>query len=197
MTLYAPPEGSMPTTGVYQSFNGAIFYGGVQIVKIKRANFTLNENADLYTEVGLEFGTPYIRHFSVRGSITRAYVNGAEWKMAIGLRQSSTVNEVPFDAGKEYEGDELRKLISGSKAYGSNVYHSYPIKTNMTFEVGSKSDVANSSMVAVVKGVMIDALSIELGRAGDVITNTPISWIGETFDYATLPVVTPPVMVTS
>ena len=184
-----------PTTGVYHSYNGKILLAGYDIIRVERANFTIRNTVDVYPEVGRREGTPYVKEFDVRGTITRAYVNGAEWRLAIGMNPSDA-----FNPGTEYflgGGDdqvsgtkEISDLISGVNTYSNrNVgRNTYPIKTRARFEVNSKdgvpiqlgSTVGNPKALYVdVLGVMIDTANITIGQAGDPIMSGPTNWVGE------------------
>jgi len=174
----------IPSTGVYHSFNGKIYFGGLPIIRVSRANFTISNNPDLYPEVGRREATPYVKEFDVRGSFTRAYVNGAEWRLALGRKPSEE-----FDPGKVYAkgiGNELADLLKDSHENSFSRVNTYPIKTIMKCEINMIDGVMQDNnangyaLIGSINGVMIDAATLTIGRGGDVITSGPIDWIGET-----------------
>jgi hypothetical protein len=194
-----------PTTGVYHSFNGKVLLAGYDIIRVERANFTIRNTVDVYPEVGRREGTPYVKEFDVRGTISRAYVNGAEWRLAIGMNPSDS-----FNPGKEYflggGGDqvpgteEISPLIEGVNTYSNrNVgTNTYPIKTRARFEVNSKDGVPiqvgsnisqGKALYVDVFGVMIDTINITIGQGGDPIMSGPINWVGEKIKFVIADVV--------
>ena len=183
----------LPTTGVYHSFNGKIYFGGLPIIRVSRANFTISNNPDLYPEVGRREATPYVREFDVRGSFTRAYVNGAEWRLALGRKPSAI-----FDPGKEYKigGDnELKDLLADVHDNSFTTVNTYPIKTELRCEINMIDGILQErgsgyGLIGIINGVMIDAATLTIGRGGDTIISGPINWIGEQVDFS-LEVVTP------
>ena len=199
MSQLMPAEG-IPNTQVFQSFNGKIYVGGYPIIRISRATFTISNMVDIYYEVGRREGTPYPREFDVRGSFTRAYVNGAEWKLAIGLKPKQIGD---FDPGKTYGPDvdefggsldTLESLLGELDKYDNslNGFNTYPIKTNISMDVNSvdnipmndgKQNMDGHKIVADFFGVMIDAATLVLGGPGDIIISGPIDWIGESAKF--------------
>lgn len=186
-----PVEG-VPTTGIYHSFAGKIMFGGFPIVRISRASFSFSNNIDLYTEVGSREGFVYAGPVSIRGSINRAYVNGVEWKLAIGLKPKQAFPGLAvskFVPGKIYESDDdLANLVKGVNYTNSrreSTQNTYPIKTNVTLQVNSEDQVqvedgsAGYMTTVLVTGMMIDALAINVGSGGDLIQSGPIDLIGE------------------
>lgn len=201
MTQLMPVEG-VPTTQVFQSFNGKIYVGGYPIIRISRATFTISNMVDIYYEVGEREGLVYPREFDVRGSFTRAYVNGAEWKLAIGLSPliTATTTKPVFDPGKIYIDDDLAALLDSLDAYDNSLetYNTYPIKTNISMDVNSVDNVPTTvtipteetpsspipyKVVADFFGVMIDAATIVVGGPGDIIISGPIDWVGESVKF--------------
>ena len=201
MSQLMPAEG-IPNTQVFQSFNGKIYVGGYPIIRISRATFTISNMVDIYYEVGKREGIPYAREFDVRGSFTRAYVNGAEWKLAIGLEPKRTGTK-PFDPGKEY-GPDIDKFSDSITAIADlldeldgwdnslTTKNTYPIKTNISMDVNSVDEIRMNDgsqnmspykIVADFFGVMIDAATIVLGGPGDIIISGPINWIGESTQF--------------
>lgn len=195
MPQLMPAEG-IPNTQVFQSFNGKIYVAGYPIIRISRATFTISNMVDIYYEVGKREGIVYPREFDVRGSWTRAYVNGAEWKLAIGLKPRQIGN---FDPGKTYgpdvdefgtQLDSLESLLGALDGYDNSLedFNTYPIKTNVSMDVNSVDSVPMNDgtqnldghkIVAEFFGVMIDAATIVLGGPGDIIISGPIDWVGE------------------
>lgn len=195
MSQLMPAEG-IPNTQVFQSFNGKIYVAGYPIIRISRATFTISNMVDIYYEVGRREGTVYPREFDVRGSFTRAYVNGAEWKLGIGLKPRQIGS---FDPGKTYgpssdefgkQLDPIEDLLGQLDGYDNSLedYNTYPIKTNITMDVNSKDNIPmndgtqnlnDQKIVADFFGVMIDAATIVLGGPGDIIISGPINWVGE------------------
>ena len=178
----------LPSTGVYHSFNGKIYFGGLPIIRVSRANFAISNNPDLYPEVGRREATAYVREFDVRGSFTRAYVNGAEWRLVLGRKPSEI-----FDPGKVYEiggENELADLLVDSHENSFNKVNTYPIKTKVKCEINMIDGIIQENasngyaLIGVIDGVMIDAATLTIGRGGDIITNGPIDWIGETVDFS-------------
>lgn len=178
----------LPSTGVYHSFNGKIYFGGLPIIRVSRANFTVSNNPNLYAEVGRREATPYVREFDVRGSFTRAYVNGAEWRLMIGRKPSTD-----FDPGKEYViggTNELADLLQDSHSNSFNTVNTYPIKTQIRCEINMIDGVLQDNggngygLIGIVYGVLIDAATLTVGRGGDLITSGPINWTGEQVDFS-------------
>ena len=191
MSQLIPAEG-IPNTQVFQSFNGKIYVAGYPIIRISRATFTISNMVDIYYEVGRREGIPYAREFDVRGSFTRAYVNGAEWKMAIGLEPK----KYDFEPGKTYgtvNSGALESLLDNLDGYDNSLetYNTYPIKTDISMDVNSVdsiimnrgADIGGYKIVADFFGVMIDAATIVLGGPGDIIISGPINWIGESAQF--------------
>ena len=187
----APLEG-VPTTQLFQSFNGKILLGGYPIIRIRRCDFRVGNMPDIYYEVGRREGTTFARSFDVRGSFVRAYINGAEWRLAIGLRPRQVAS---FDPGTTYGGsvnesgapiDEISVLLK-ENAYENtfSTKNTYPIKTNIRMEINSVDGIlpigGNTPMmlIAEVSGIIIDAASLILGAGGDLIVSGPIEWVGE------------------
>lgn len=201
MFQLVPAEG-IPNTQVFQSFNGKIYVGGYPIIRISRATFTIANMVDIYYEVGKREGIPYAREFDVRGSFTRAYVNGAEWKLAIGLQPKRTGTKL-FDPGKEYgpATDEfgysitaIDELLNELDGWDNSLVtrNTYPIKTNISMDVNSVDNIPMNDgsknmnphkIVADFFGVMIDAATIVLGGPADIIISGPINWIGESTQF--------------
>lgn len=191
-----------PTTGLYQCFNGSISFGGFEIIRIENATFTVTNNPDIYFEVGRREGTTYTKEFDVRGSLRRAYINGVEWKLAVGFPALKRVTdikgkEVIFHPGKEYTDlDEGATLLSPNDFSFDNSFvtgNVYPIKTVGTFDINTKDGIpmeggspdapTRYKMFADITGIMIDALSVNIGQSGDLIMSGPINWIGENVKF--------------
>ena len=199
MSQLMPAEG-VPNTGVFQSFNGKIYVAGYPIIRISRATFTVSNMVDIYYEVGKREGIVYPREFDVRGSFTRAYVNGAEWKLAIGLKPKQIGD---FDPGKVYgpaadefgaQLDRIEDLLAQFSGYDNTLEdkNTYPIKTEITTDVNSVDNVPMNDgtqnldghkIVADISGVMIDAAAIVMGGPSDIIISGPIDWIGATIKF--------------
>ena len=191
MSLDALTKMGVPTTSVFHSFNGKVQLAGFDIIRIERANFTISNMADIYPEVGRREGTPYVGEFDVRGVFNRAYINGAEWRLAIGMKSG----ENGFDPGKEYtdptDGVDpftllfptAKKSFSNRKV-GGNVY---PIKHTVRLEVNSIDDVpqdnGEGALYALITGVLINTSTIVLGQGGDLIMTGPVNWIGEKAEF--------------
>lgn len=184
-TLDSKSVMGLPTTGVYHSFNGKIYFAGLPIIRISRANFIISNNPDLYAEVGRREATPYVREFDIRGSFTRAYVNGCEWRLALGKKPSAE-----FDPGKIYtDDDDLGDLLKDSHSNSFDGVNTYPIKTKVKCDINMIDGIMQEtgtgySMVGIIDGVMIDAATLTIGRAGDLIVSGPINWVGETVDFS-------------
>lgn len=186
-----PIEG-LPSTGVYHSIAGKIMFGGMPIIRISRASFSFSNSVNLYTEVGSREGLVYAGPVSIRGSISRAYINGAEWKLAIGLKPQEAFPGNPskfFVPGSIYSSDtDLVELVQGSKYSNSRreaLQNTYPIKTEMMLQVNAEDKLqkldgsAGFITTVLITGVMIDALSISVGSGGDLIQSGPIDIVGE------------------
>lgn len=189
MSLDALTRMGIPTTSVFHSFNGKVQLAGFDVIRIERANFTISNMADIYPEVGRREGTPYVKEFDVRGTFSRAYINGAEWRLAIGM----AAGENEFDPGKQYanldEDDPFSALFANKSSFsnrkvGKNVY---PIKHNVRLEVNSIDDIpqdgTGGAMYALITGVLINTSTIVLGQGGDLIMTGPVNWIGEKADF--------------
>ncbi len=186
-----PVEG-VPTTQLFQSFNGKILLGGYPIIRIRRCDFRVGNMPDIYYEIGKREGTTFTRSFDVRGSFVRAYINGAEWRLAIGLKPREIGN---FDPGKTYGGsvDDLGEPIDAiSDLLVENVYDNsfisknvYPIKTTARLEVNSVDGILSEGktkpvmLIAEISGIILDASSLILGAGGDLIVSGPHEWVGE------------------
>ena len=199
MSQLMPAEG-VPNTGVFQSFNGKIYVAGYPIIRISRATFTVSNMVDVYYEVGRRQGIPYPREFDVRGSFTRAYVNGAEWKLAIGLKPKQIGD---FDPGKTYgpatdeigaQLDPIDSLLAQFNGYDNTLedMNTYPIKTEISMDVNSVDGVPMNDgtqnldghkIIADISGVIIDTAAIVMGGPSDIIISGPIDWIGETIKF--------------
>jgi len=194
-----PTEG-VPTTGLFQSFNGDIGIGGFKIIRVERATFEVSHNPDYFYEVGRRAGIPYSKEFTVRGTIQRAFVNGLEWKLAIGADPGKIFTgekeTVTFDPGKTYDNDnELEALVSENdySSYNATAKNSYPIKTTGRFEINEIDNIPTVidesgnqkayRQYAVVRGLMINAAGIRLGNSGDIIRSTPLDWLGEKIHF--------------
>lgn len=191
----------IPTTQMYQSFNGQIYMGGYPIIRVSRGTFTTSQGIRTYYEVSKRHGLPYHGTFTVRGSISRAYINGAEWRLAIGKEPGAD-----FDPGKVYNEGELVTLFGEDDTWyqGGGVKNVYPIKTVMRYEVNNRDMLPFTRSVseiegvvddpitsdglmhiATIRGAIIDSSQIRIGQAGDLITSGPIDWIGETVQFET------------
>ena len=187
MSLDVLTKMGVPTTSVFHSFNGKVQLAGFDIIRIERANFTISNMADIYPEVGRREGTPYVKEFDVRGTFSRAYINGAEWRLAIGMQPG----EEGFDPGKEYAGEDpfailfpTEKTSFSNKKVTKNVY---PIKHTVRLEVNSIDDVpqdnGEGALYALITGVLINTSTIVLGQGGDLIMTGPVNWIGEKVEF--------------
>ena len=191
-----PVEG-VPTTQLFQSFNGKILIGGYSIIRIRRCDFRVGNMPDIYYEIGKREGTTFSRSFDVRGSFVRAYINGAEWRLAIGLKPRQLGS---FDPGVTYGGsedalgnpiDEISALLKNDVYDNSfDTKNTYPIKTTVRMEINSVDGVLPQGgttpvmLIAEVSGVIIDAASIVLGSGGDLIVSGPIEWVGEEVKFS-------------
>lgn len=190
---FTPLEG-VPTTGLFQSFNGEIGIGGYKIIRVERATFEVSHNPEYFYEIGKRAGIPYSKEFTVRGTIQRAFVNGLEWKLAIGaapgatLRSDASGNVIAsYDPGKTYDNDDDLNAFVGLDDYSSytaNGKNVYPIKTVGRFEINNVDEIQSGDgkvyrQYAFVKGLMINAAGIRLGNSGDIIRSTPLDWLGE------------------
>lgn len=192
MSLDALTKMGIPTTSVFHSFNGKVQLAGFDVIRIERANFTISNMADIYPEVGRREGTPYVKEFDVRGTFSRAYVNGAEWRLAIGMKSG----EEGFDPGKIYEnptdgGNPFEILFPVTKKSFSNkrtTKNVYPIKHTVRLEVNSIDDVPQAygagALYALITGVLINTSTIVLGQGGDLIMTGPVNWIGEEVEFS-------------
>ena len=177
-----------PTTGLYQSFNGMVYLGGLPIIRVERATFTISQGVAAFYEVGQRHPTIYSADFDVRGNISRAYINGAEWRLALGYAPG----ESDFDPGKIYDGNTNELPVDFTTAdkfpVNTTVKNFYPVKTVLELEVNYKDGIPvneGSSVVQVAKvdGVMINTASLRIGRGGELIRSGPIDWIGETIEF--------------
>ena len=142
---------------------------------------------DIDSDVKRE-GIPYAREFDVRRSFTRAYVNGAEWKLAIGLTPRKVAN---FDPGMMYgSADDIDQLLKETSYDNSFLtQNTYPIKTEISMDVNNIDQIKTTetdsyAVVATIKGVIIDAASIVVGGPSDIILSGPIDFVGEEVKFS-------------
>lgn len=191
-----PIEG-VPTTQLFQSFNGKILLGGYPIIRIRRCDFRVGNMPDIYYEIGKREGITFARSFDVRGSFVRAYINGAEWRIAIGLQPRQIGG---FDPGTTYGGsvdvsgnpidaisDLLKANVYDNSFLGKNTY---PIKTTARLEINSVDGILSEGsstpvmLIAEISGIIIDASSLILGSGGDLIVSGPHEWVGEEVKFS-------------
>lgn len=152
--LDAQVSEQIPTPGVYHSYNGKVYYGGREVMRISDALIRTSRNVATYPQVGTRYAIPYYRQLTVAGSLRKAFINLFEMAMAIGI----PIDEPNHIPGNVYSGDGLyapgstpmatiKRIINDEEMqlghYGALSddglpKNSYPIKTTMEFTINEE-----------------------------------------------------------
>jgi len=197
----------LPATGVYQSFNGRVYIGGKEIIRISNAVVRILRNPAKYAEVGTRYGTPYYRETRVAFSLTQAFVNFFPLIMSLGFPVSDDFvpGEIYTELGTGTSHSLLNLLQTVANPHGSKTNgglnsdrpaNYYPVHTDAEFVVNKDGVVSGdyltvddvnkdlSSPIAyeqamLVKNAILDIGQIQIGAGGDLITSGPIDALGE------------------
>jgi hypothetical protein len=152
----------IPATGVFQSFNGTIYLGGHEMLRISNAIVRATTNPGKYPEVGTRFSTPYRRETRVSFSYTRAMINLYETLLSLGFPVSKdfTPGELYSEnAPNGHKITELLNTLAQSANYGTTTgaglinqdgrpVNHYAVKTDAQFIV-NKDGVISGDMPVI------------------------------------------------
>jgi hypothetical protein len=189
-----------PLTGVITSQNAEVLIGGLVLMKVSDITVRYGNQVGVYAEVGDRKQTPYAGSLRVSGTINRAYINGAEWRLLIGYPANQQaigkVNEYGV-TGNDHKQDlfadannplaAVTKLGHQLDSLGRSNY--YPIKTDILLRankddalpVGLLDSLVGSTPYTgelLVKRALFDAGGISFNENG-LITSGAITFEGE------------------
>jgi hypothetical protein len=163
------PEG-IPQTGVFTSDQGYISILGEDIIRVSRASFTLDNGVGVYREARKRTGTTYAGLIRVTGQVTRAFINAAESRLAVG----GNVNEInaEFSPGPGViSADKLATLLKKNsfKVAERNVY---PPRIDVSLIINE--DLIGSTSIST--GALVVG-NMQIFKAYNaIITNHVLSW---------------------
>jgi len=181
----------VPVAGVYDSSNAVVYLAGLALLRVESIRAVISNNISRYPEVGSREQQPFRGHDRVSCTINRAYVNGAEWRLALGVDPSKVRPGTPGvmvgNVDGEYNLSESGVNLPAITTIDTE--NSYPIKTRIEMELnknqGWMTDV-NTGLVSqvgakswlVLTGILIDTVGLNFNNRG-LITSGPIVSEGE------------------
>ncbi len=184
----------IPQTGVYTSDQGAVYAtdSNLALLRIERAWLRVNNGVAVYRETGLRHGTTYAGTPRVVGQITRAFINMAELRLALGLEPGS-IEDVPIGPGV-LTGSQLAAFMGQNKPFP---YHAanrnwYPPRVDIGVAVNAEEELsvidASAEMQTNVlssgiaqtlfaKGCIINTYALVFDARG-LITSGPMDFLG-------------------
>lgn len=163
------PEG-VPQTGVFTSDQGYISILDEDIIRVSRASFTLDNGVGVYREARKRTGITYAGSIRVTGQITRAFVNAAESRLAIGGK----VNEdnVEFSPGPGVISATNLETLLKKNAFKTEERNVYPPRIEIAL-------VINEDLIGSVS-VSDDTLTVgklQMFKCYNaIVTNHVLSW---------------------
>lgn len=182
----------VPLSGTWESKNAIVKVGGLAVMRVSDFRVTMEDTILRYEEVGSAEAIPYSTHKRIRGSLNRAYINAAMWRMAVGLKadkQSYGVVNTINNASNEK--DLLATLSEFNQPDGSILIKSggdvYPIKTVIEAEINKNNVLrgnysgallgSSAKIYLIILDAMIDVSTLNINPRG-LITET-MSFRGE------------------
>jgi hypothetical protein len=182
----------IPVSGVYDSSNALIKIAGLALLRVESMRAVISNNVSRYPEVGSREQIPFRGHDRITCTINRAYVNGAEWRLAIG--QTPDVIKPGMtgmvNGGADLGNERDISSILDVKDVTTEEVNTYPIKTRIEMEINKNKvyrrilgsgddDYAGAKLWLVLSGVIIDTVGLNFNNRG-LITSGPIVAEGET-----------------
>lgn len=118
----------VPHTGLYTSDQGSVKIGDLILIKIREATIRAGNNVGTQLEAGKRTGTTYAGNIAVTGSITRAYLNLGEARLASGYSVRGGVNRL-YEEGGVIGVGELIKILQYNTGGGADT--SFPLGDNI------------------------------------------------------------------
>lgn len=194
------PEG-IPHSGLLTSDQGIVKIGDFDLMKVSRATIRLMNNVAVYRETGKRTGTTYAGNQRVTGQITRAMLNMAEHRFALGV-----------EAGQEIEGQDIfygpgvltPAQITAILADKTNVYpvnpsvnsNFYPLRVDVELEINARqlavtttedqetvADTEPGIQKIKCKNALITNMVIAYDSRG-IITSGPLDFIGSAISWS-------------
>ena len=194
------PEG-IPHSGLLTSDQGIVKIGDFDLMKVSRATIRLMNNVAVYRETGKRTGTTYAGNQRVTGQITRAMLNMAEHRFALGI-----------EAGQEIEGQDIfygpgvltPAQITAILADKTNVYpvnpsvnsNFYPLRVDVELEINARqlavtttedqetvADTEPGIQKIKCKNALITNMVIAYDSRG-IITSGPLDFIGSAISWS-------------
>lgn len=167
------PEG-VPQTGVFTSDQGYISILDEDIIRVSRASFTLDNGVGVYREARKRTGTTYAGLIRVTGQMTRAFINAAESRLAVGGNVNE--NNVEFSPGPGViNATDLTALMVKNtfKVAERNVY---PPRIGVSLVINE--DLIGSTAILDEKGSQVGSTGkIQMFKCYNaIITNHVLSW---------------------
>jgi hypothetical protein len=182
-------EEKIPITSVYQSQNALVKMAGIPLLRVSDATARLQNTVGTYAEVGSRIQIPYVGPVRVSGTINRAYVNGAEWRLVIGSSSQQIgriLRDSPVTDTREQSLNDAG--INATNTSWEDDVDNYPIRTDIELEINRSQieqmqiDGSISStivkMVLVLRNCILDSTGITFNANG-LITSGPITFEGE------------------
>lgn len=204
------PEG-IPHSGLLTSDQGIVKIGDFDLMKVSRATIRLMNNVAVYRETGKRTGTTYAGNQRVTGQITRAMLNMAEHRFALGVEAGQTIGGQTIfgqtiDAQDIFYGPgvltptQILAIISDkTNAYPVNPSvnsNFYPLRVDVELEINARqlavTTTENQKTVADTepgiqkikcKNALITNMVIAYDSRG-IITSGPLDFIGSAISWS-------------
>ena len=180
----------LPHTGIFTSDQGIISLNGQDIIRINRGSFTLNNSVAVYRENSKRTGITYAGIQRITGNISRAFINGAMLKLALGKVPSGTyvVDDIISDT-------ELLSLLQDAGfLFGDN---NYPPRVNISMDINhdqfparnlSESETIDGYIHTFTAFNCIITDYILSWNNNGLVTSGPLNFIGSAFEWRLTPV---------
>lgn len=171
---YAPPQGVfISANGRIVIVNGTTEY---EVVRVSQALIRVGNNISQYFEAGAQTGLVYAGLHDASGSISRAFINLAEWRLVAGA-ENSVHTSLPTILGID-EGHGGNRQRSGSYDFSR-----YPIN-NVKVHLEINDKVIDGDLVKLDKTMFIICHNVAFNNtqvafnSRDLITSGPLDFIG-------------------
>ena len=193
------PEG-IPHTLVLTSDQGKVKIGDYDLLKVSRATIRMLNGVRVYRETGKRTGTTYAGNQQVTGQVTKAMLNAAEHRIALGVESNQLIGgERFFNGPGVLTPAKIEALMSyKEKSFPYNPSENtnfYPLRVNLEFEINSnklanlsttdQETIANDEGLIhriVVKRALITSTIITYDSRG-IITSGPIDFRGSAIEW--------------
>ena len=194
------PEG-IPHTGLLTSDQGVVKIGDFDLMKVSRATIRLMNNVAVYRETGKRTGTTYAGNQRITGQITRAMLNMAEHRFALGVEPGQAVGGEDIFIGPGVLTPTQIEALLGDKI---NVYpynpsentNFYPLRVDVELEINARQLAVTSTQDQETigntepaiqkikcKNAMITNMVIAYDSRG-IITSGPLDFIGSAISWS-------------